>query len=239
MGVIIPAILPTSYEDLKRKLAALEGIVDSVQIDIVDGRFVGPSSWPYTDPAAFAALSLEGAILPYLGEMHFEMDLMVSDPEQVTGIWIDAGADRITLHVESTNYLPRAITDLEVKYGHAKDFASNLLSLGLAINIQSDLALIEPYINSADYVQFMGIDTIGKQGEPFDARVLQKIRTFKEKYPKMPLQVDGGVSFETAPRLLAAGVQRLIVGSAFWESSNLAETFKKMSALAEEYGTYT
>jgi ribulose-phosphate 3-epimerase len=109
----------------------------------------------------------------------------------------------------------------------------------LAINIQSDLALIEPYINSADYVQFMGIETIGKQGEPFDARVLQKIRTFKEKHPKMPLQVDGGVSFETAPRLLAAGVQRLIVGSAFWESPNLPETFKKMSALTEEYGTYT
>ena len=47
MSIIVPAILPTSFEDLEEKLAQLHGLVDSVQIDSVDGHFATPASWPY------------------------------------------------------------------------------------------------------------------------------------------------------------------------------------------------
>jgi ribulose-phosphate 3-epimerase len=166
------------------------------------------------------------------------MDLMVSDPEEITGIWIAAGAQRLVLHVESTNYLPRAITDLEVKYGHAKDFAPTLLSFGLGINVQSDLALLDPFLDKADFVQFMGIATIGKQGEPFDTDVIRKIHAFKRKHPHTQIQVDGGVSLQTAPQLLTAGVDRLIVGSALWKSSDLRNELRLFDELVQEYGTY-
>jgi ribulose-phosphate 3-epimerase len=164
---------------------------------------------------------------------------MVNAPEIVAGSWIEAGAQRLTLHVESTNYLSKTVTELEVKYGHAKDFAPNLISLGLAINIGSDLSVLDPYIDHVDYVQFMGIATIGKQGEPFDKRVLRKIALLKNKYPQLLIQVDGGVSLMTAPALLTAGVDRLIVGSALWRAPNLAEELQKFNDLVQEYGIYS
>ncbi|MBA3789502.1 hypothetical protein H0X32_03910 [Patescibacteria group bacterium] len=239
MAAIVPAILPVSQEDLEDKLAALVGLVDSVQIDIVDGRFISPASWPYRTESDKGLPSFAGKTFSHLGQIHYEMDLMVSAPEDVAGTWVEAGADRITLHVESTNYLPKTITDLEVRYGHAKDFAPELLAIGIALNIQSDLAIIEPYMAQIDYVQFMGIATIGKQGEPFDTRVLQKIATFKKKHPEIPVQVDGGVSLQTAPALLSAGVERLIVGSALWNAPDLATELQKFNELLHQYGIYT
>ncbi|MDR3546797.1 MAG: hypothetical protein P4M11_00740 [Candidatus Pacebacteria bacterium] len=237
MSIIVPAILPVSHEDLEEKLSALIGLVDSVQIDIVDGRFVVPPSWPYKDAEKGSPFSSD-EMLPYYGRLRFEMDLMVADPEQVAGEWVSAGAERIIIHAESTNYLNRTLRQLEVEYGHSKDFAPDLLSVGIALNVQTDLALIEPYLDHVDYVQFMGIATIGKQGEPFDRGVLRKISAFKRKHPKMPIQVDGGVSLVTAPALLSVGVDRLIVGSALWHAPDLREALQQFNDLVQEYGLY-
>lgn len=236
MGVIVPAILPTSREDLEGKLALLEGLVDTVQIDIVDGRFASPPTWPYDgDSAAFAEDLADGEGLPYLGSFRYEIDLMVSQAEEVIGLWIAAGCQRLVVHAESTLCLPQIIKDLEVKYGHAKDFTPDLLSLGLSIGNETDLALIEPYIDQVDFVQFMGIASIGKQGQPFDSRVLEKIRTLRRRHPEMTIQVDGAVSLETAGRLLAAGADRLVVGSALWKARSIKDELKKFNDLLHEY----
>ncbi|HWH06976.1 MAG TPA: hypothetical protein VNU47_00380 [Candidatus Paceibacterota bacterium] len=240
MGVIIPAILPESRDDLEGKLALLEGLVDTVQIDLVDGIFAKPATWPYTNKAErFEQRLMEGEALPYLGSFKFEIDLMVSNPEAVTGLWIAAGAQRVVIHAESTRFLDQIINDLEIKYGHAKGFAPGLLSLGLSIGNDSDLALIEPYVEKADFVQFMGIARIGRQGEPFDARVIEKIRTFRKKYPNVVIQIDGAVSLETAAKLLTAGVDRLVIGSALWKGHSVKEELFKFEALLHEYGVYS
>ncbi|MGE5540699.1 MAG: hypothetical protein ACM3TU_00210 [Bacillota bacterium] len=236
MATIIPAILPTSRLDLDEKLARLVGIASEVQIDIVDGTFASPASWPYSQGGGEFAAS--GATLSFLEQFHIEMDLMVENPEEVTGSWIAAGANRILAHVESTTYLPQLITDLRVKYGHEKGFASGLLSFGLALNVDTDIVTLEPYLGDVDYVQFMGIASIGKQAQPFDARVLEKIRAFRKIHPDTPIQVDGGVNLESAPLLLAAGVSRLIVGSALWKSTDIKDTYHRLCALTEEHGLY-
>jgi ribulose-phosphate 3-epimerase len=236
MSVIVPAILPSSRADLEDKLAALLGLASSVQIDMIDGKFLKTATWPYLSREDRFA---DDEMFPYLDQLHYEMDLMVTSPEEVAGTWIAAGAERVTLHVESTNYLSKTVRDLEIRYGHSKGFAPDLISLGLAININSDSALLEPYLDHADYVQFMGIATIGKQGEPFDKKVLRKIAAFKRRYPQMTIQVDGGVSLITAPELLTAGVDRLIVGSALWRAPNLAAELDKFHQLVQEYGIYS
>lgn len=242
MSLIVPAVLPKTREELERTLDRFAAVpaVRSVQIDVVDGVFAAPSTWPYADGSqAFAALVNSGEMLPHTGRLEYEVDLMVRDPEEVTGSWIAVGASRITVHAESTTYLPRVITDLRVKYGHDKDFAPGLLSVGLALGLESDVSLIEPHLGLVDYVQFMGIATIGKQGEPFDARVLARVAAFHKKYPDMPVQVDGGVTRETAPALLAAGASRLIVGHALTRANDMAAEYAKFVALTEHYGTYT
>jgi ribulose-phosphate 3-epimerase len=236
MSTIIPAILPMSREDLGGKLAALQGLVDTVQIDIVDGVFASPATWPYVNRMPeFEQRVEEGEALPYLGQFHFEMDLMVKDSEQTTGLWIAAGAQRLTVHIESTDYMPRIITDLTEKYGHAKGFAPGLLSFGIALDIATPLDAIEPYMQNADYVQFMGIDIDGKQGQPFDPAVLQKIRAFRKRHPETTVQVDGGVSAETLPQLLSAGVDQFVVGSALWKTSHPAEALANLVRITQEH----
>ncbi len=239
MGVIVPAIIPTSRHDLDEKLARLVGIATEVQIDIVDGVFAEPASWPYgAGSNDFAVLSASGGTLPFIEDLSIEVDLMVRDPEQITGSWISAGATRILAHLESTTYLPRLITDLKVKYGHEKGFASGLLSFGLAINIDTNLELLEPYLGDVDYVQFMGIKNIGKQGQPFATEVLNRIAVFRKKHPETPIQVDGGVNMESAPLLLNAGVSRLVVGSALWRAPDLKQTYEQFVGLTETHGLY-
>jgi ribulose-phosphate 3-epimerase len=238
MAIIVPAILPASRHDLDEKLARLIGIASDVQVDVVDGRFATPASWPYAGGSNLTELAAEDGTIPLFEQFHVEMDLMTEKPEEVTGSWIAAGATRILAHLESTTYLPELVTDLRVKYGHEKGFASDSLSFGLALNIDSDLALLEPYIGDIDYVQFMGIKNIGKQGQPFSTEVLNKIAVFRKRHPDTEMQVDGGVNFESAPLLLAAGVSRLVVGSALWKAPNLKEAFEKLIALTEEHGLY-
>lgn len=239
MAIIVPAILPSSHEDLEGKLARLPKGVREVQVDIVDGQFASPATWPYDGSWRTFRDQVEGGeTLPQIGQFAYELDLMVRNPLEVIGTWIDAGARRITLHAESTPHLPSVMSEIQVRYGHDQGFAPDLLSLGLAINVASDLALIEPYLTTVDYVQFMGIASIGKQGQPFDTRVLQKIRAFRKKHPYVPVQVDGGVSLSTAPELFELGVERLVVGSALFKAADIEAELEKFRDLAVEYGSY-
>lgn len=237
MSAIVPAVLPKSREELEDKLARLDGLASAIQLDIVDGHFASPASWPYTEAGTGGTPATEET-LPYLGHFNFELDLMVADPGRVAGSWIDQGITRLTIHAESAHDLPKLLEEFKVTYGHDKGFAPNLLSIGLAINAGTELSLIEPYLDRADYVQFMGIATIGRQGEPFDTRALHKVKSFHKKYPDMPMQVDGAVNLTTAPQLLDAGVTRLIIGSALWKAPDLEAELAKFHALVEEYGIH-
>jgi len=237
MAAIIPAILPTSRADLDAHLLRLHGITQRVQIDVVDGRFVTPASWPYAQHEDVQKLTEDS--LPELGSFRFEIDLMAEEPEKAIGPWIRAGATRITVHAETTRNLAELIRNFQVTYGHDKDFAPGLIAFGLAINLATDVSIIEPYLEQCDYVQFMGIARIGKQGEPFSADVIPKIHAFHRKYPEMPIQVDGGVSRATAQRLIEAGASRLVVGSALWDAPNLAAEMKELCSIAETRGLYT
>lgn len=230
MSSIIPAILPKSREDLEEKLWKLQEITTDAQIDLVDGSFGAPATWlgeQTTDDT--------DRPLPFLGKMTYEVDIMARDPEPLVRYFVREGVSRITVHAALIHNLPELIANFQRDYGHDKDFAPGLLSLGLAIGIDTDLSLIEPYIEQCDYIQFMGIAHIGKQGEPFDTRVLPKIAAFRKKHPKMLIQVDGGVSLTSAPALLSAGVSRLVVGSAFWNAPDLKEQMEKFEELTQIY----
>lgn len=239
MGIIVPAIIPTSRQDLDAKLSKLSGLCEEVQIDIVDGVFAGPASWPYTGDTTEAARMLaDGELLSKTGEFRFEIDLMSADPESAAGTWIGLGASRLTIHSESTRFIPRFLQSTAEQYGHDAGFTPGLLSLGLSIGIETDIALIEPHLERIEYVQFMGIRKIGHQGEPFDTRVFGKIAAFRKRYPQIEIQVDGGVSLENAAKLLDAGVKRLVVGSALWKAPDVASRYREFDALTEQHGLY-
>lgn len=216
MSILVPAVLPTSREDLEEKIALFATFpgVSRVQIDTVDGKFIAPASWPYTDSVGWRAMRAEGGHLPSLDRFQYEIDLMNFDAERAGDEWLALGATRLTFHAESATDLPLLLARTHARHGTERGFAPGLLSLGIALNLASDLALIEPALAHADFVQFMGIARIGRQHEPFDRRVFERIRAFRRRHPDIPMQVDGGVSLEHARELLALGVSNVIVGSA-------------------------
>ena len=236
MGLVVPAVLPSSYKELEEELALLAGIssVSRIQIDVVDGLFASPASWPYTAHVGRLTSNMGGEMLPFLDKISYEIDLMCLDAENAVKSWLALGASRFTLHVEASTNLPRLLAYSKKRYGGG--FAQGLVSFGCAINIMTDSALIEQCIGEIEYVQFMGIAEIGRQGQPFDKRVLEKIKTFRAQHPEITLQVDGGVTLQNASDILRLGVSDLIVGSAIVRARNPVAAFAEFESLKTPYG---
>lgn len=238
MSLVVPAVLPTSKKYLEEKLALFATIpsISRIQIDVVDGKFASPASFPYTELTEFRRMVERGEMLPHLDRFEYEIDLMCLDAEQVAGDWLALGATRLTFHAESTTNLSRLLASVRQKYGSGARFAPGLISFGLAINIASDLALVESNIEYIEYVQCMGVVRVGRQGQPLDESVFEKVRIFHSRHPSIPLQVDGGISLRNAEKLVALGVSTLIIGSAIVEASDPAAIVAQFESLERSFG---
>ena len=227
MHLIVPAVLPSSREDFDEKLELLTHIpsVSRIQIDVVDSHFATPISWPYSAPRELQNRVERGEMLPFLNRLSYEIDLMCVDAEQAADAWLALGATRLTFHAEGISNLSNFFASMRRRYGSGDGFAPGLISFGLAVNVANDLVLVESCLSEIEYVQFMGIAHIGKQGQSFDRRTLERVRTFHSLHPEFPIQVDGGVSLDNAQQLIASGVSDLIVGSAILRATNPSATF--------------
>lgn len=231
MSIVVPAVLPSSRQDFKERLRLFAHIpsVNRVQIDVVDGRFATPASWPYTAPSEWRAMVRAGEMLPEAHRITYEIDLMCYDAERSAAGWLALGATRLTLHGESATDLPRLLASMRARYG-------SIVSYGIALNINSSLGLIESSLTEIDYVQLMGIAHIGKQGQPFDTRVLEKAVIFHTHHPGIPLQIDGGVSLANAKKLLGLGITSLVIGSGILKAEDPAAEVEKFEALESSFG---
>lgn len=210
--MILPAIIPKSIEDLKATLAKV-AFADSIQIDVVDGKFVENTSWPYSPKGDVEDIAhhIEGK--------NIEIDLMVSDPVSAAKDWLNAGAKTLVFHIESLDEDYSGLLNLKNQYE---------FKLGLALNNDTPLKLLYPHVDSIDFVQLMGIAQIGVQGQPFDSRVLDRILTLRALYPKLTISIDGGVNLDTIETLKKTGVNRFVVGSAILNSNNPKEVYEEM-----------
>ena len=239
MEYIIPAILPKSFQELEDKVDRIVNHATRVQLDICDGGFVDATTWPYTNNGpSVAELIEEGRVLLHADTLHYCVDLMVSNPEEILVDFIELGATRLTIHFTSTKDFRATVGMIRERYGYDKEFAPDLLSVGMAVPIGLSYTEFAPFLDLVDFVQFMGIVHIGRQGQPFDKGVVVSIREFHKRYPDVTIQVDGGVSLETAPLLLDAGADRLAVGSALFGSENIGHTMREFQMLFERYGIY-
>jgi ribulose-phosphate 3-epimerase len=108
------------------------------------------------------------------------------------------------------------------------------VSLGVSFNGDTPLEAVFPYLPYADYVQVMGIHTIGVQGQPFSERALTYVEELKRAFPKLAVSVDGSVNEATIARVVKAGADRLIVGSAIVGQSAPAEAYETLRARVNE-----
>ncbi len=219
---IIPAIPPRNFAELEEKVQMVVGLAPLVQVDICDGKFVPSTTWPYKKrDENFEQIIREERGMPEWEDIDYEFDLMVKDlTEDDVRQWLSAGAKRIVLHAEASADLTPLITVLH-----------GLVEIGLGINVVTPLDVIEKYKDKICYIQFMGITKIGFSGQAFDPRVLEKIKQAKEKYPELPIQVDGGVSLATAEQLALAGADRLAATSVLFDSENIVDTYHQLGRI--------
>ncbi len=239
MTEVLPAIIPESYEDLNCKMSAVKGVVKLVQVDICDGKFVPSKSWPYVGDYEnhFEKITEEDEGFPFWQNMDFEADLMIKNPEESAEKWIKAGAKALVLHIESSPKILELVKDLRKTYGYSGDSLINV-EIGIALNIDTSNEVLNEFLEPnaqdktlADFVQFMGIKKIGYQGQEFDEEVYEKISDLRKKYPNITISVDGGVSFDNYKYLVEAGANKLISGSAIYESENIKEAVEEMSGI--------
>src|SRR3989338_8353253 len=207
MNEIIPAILPKNYEELKNKIALVRGVALVVQVDICDGIFVKSVTWPFPDDQHFSAILNEEEGMPFWEDID---------------VYTKLGPKRIIFHLEAVGIVEEFQHFLEGIDNYIRDS----IQIGVAIRPNTVTTKIFPLINYIDFVQVMGIDHEGMQGEEFDEKCLEHIKTLKEKFPDLIISVDGGVNFETAEEILDAGADRLVIGSAIFNTDDIIGTIE-------------
>ena len=229
--MIAPAVLPSSREDLSEKLALIEKLpgVSRVQIDVVDDSVATPASWPYNAEEGIEAWVARGEMLPGLHAIQYEIDLMCTDAARAAAVWAAAGASRFIFHAAKGVDLPKLITAVRAHLGCER--GSCVVSIGAAFASDTNPAAVEAVVRQVDFIQFMGIARIGRQGEPFDPRVIKTVAAFHALHPDIPVQVDGGVLLENAKTLLNAGATDLVVGSGILKAINPATVFSSLQSL--------
>ncbi len=227
MTEIIPAIMPKDLSDLESTVARVRGAAKWVQIDVMDGKFVPPVDWPFPDIHRVAAsVFSEEEGLPYWDDINYEFDLMIKNPEKYAEDFVRLGGGRIIFHYESAEKdkiweAVRKVQDMNTE-------------VAIAIDTAMPNEVLDEFITDErpiDFVQLMGIAQIGYQGQPFDERVIPKIKALRAKYPDIIISIDGGVNFDSAPLLLDAGADRLVAGSVILKSENPREAISKLESM--------
>lgn len=233
---IVPAILPKSFGDLEMKLASMQGLATSIQIDTVDGAFAPNKTWPYTEGSRFERIIAEEEGMPFWEDFEFEFDAMVANPKEEIPKYLRTGATRVVVHgalgrSPATGEAGIGILDtLEFLQGErAGDFG---ITIGVALLPGDQAGTFAQYKELCDFVQVMGIAQVGVQGSEFDARALGLITSLRETYGALTIQVDGGVKVENARAIAQAGANRLIVGSAIFNSPDPASAIEELSYAA-------
>lgn len=214
MMKIAPSILSADFAHLSRDIELVENFgVDYIHVDVMDGQFV---------PNITFGSSVVSALRP-VTKLPLDVHLMIVDPERFIPDFAEAGADIISVHVESTPHIHRAL-QLIKQHG---------TKAGVVINPGTPVEMIEPVLSMADLVLVMTVNP-GFGGQKFIEETLDKIRHLdrlrKERHYHYEIEVDGGIVLETAKQCRKAGADVFVAGSFIYNSDNVE---KSIHALRE------
>ena len=199
-SVVSASILAADFTRLGSVIQAAEkGGVDWIHVDVMDGHFVPALTM---GPVVVAACR-RATRLP------LDVHLMVEKPENLLQAFAEAGADILTVHVEACPQLHRTLETIR-----------NLgMKAGAALNPGTPVAALEEVVPMLDLILIMTVDP-GAYGQPFIETTLAKIRRARALREAAGseawIEVDGGMTSETAPRAAAAGAEAFVAASAIF-----------------------
>jgi ribulose-phosphate 3-epimerase len=202
---IAPSILSADFAILGEQVRALErGGADLIHVDVMDGHFV-----PNITIGVPVVQSLKRVATAPL-----DVHLMISDPDRYIDAFARAGAAMLSVHVEVLPHLHRTVHAIQALGVKA----------GVVLNPSTPAAAISEVAGDVDFVLVMSVNP-GFGGQSFIARSTSKVAEVRALLDRSgntsaPIEIDGGIDLDTAPRVVAAGARILVAGSAIFRGGD-------------------
>ncbi len=196
--LIAPSILSADFLQLKASIASCESAeADWIHVDVMDGHFV-----PNITMGPFLVETFKRAT-----KLPLDVHLMIEQPEHYLEAFAKAGASHLTVHVETCPHIHRTLQHIKL-LGCAA---------GVVLNPGTPVTAIEPVLHLADLVLVMSVNP-GFSGQAFLSETIQKVAAIRKRLDELKssayLEVDGGISAETLPKMKDAGANVFVAASA-------------------------
>jgi ribulose-phosphate 3-epimerase len=204
-----PSILAANFAELAEEVRRAErGGAELVHFDVMDNHFV-----PNLTVGPAVAASLAAAV-----DLPIDAHLQMTNPDNLIPSFVEAGVVSISVQPEVVTHLHRTLGMIRAGGCEA----------GVALNPTTPPESIEWALPHVDYVNVMSVNP-GFGGQAFIPEMAEKVRRLKEM-TDLPVQVDGGITAETAPLMVEAGAQILVAGSAVFKGDPVTEMRRILDA---------
>ena len=216
MIIVAPSLLSANFLKLQDDCNMInESEADWFHIDIMDGRFVPNISFGPMLVEFFRKATTKTC----------DVHLMIVEPEKFAEQFKNAGADNLSVHIEACPHLHRNIQQIR----------SLGMKAGVAINPHTPVSALSDVLADIDLVCMMSVNP-GYGGQKFIQHTLEKIKQLRkmidERGLKVKIEIDGGVTLENAPSIIAAGADVLVAGNTVFRSADPKATIKQLKSIS-------
>lgn len=217
MPIIAPSILSADFLNLGRDIEMVNNSeADWFHLDVMDGRYVPNISY---------GMSIISQ-MKKAARKTFDVHLMILEPEKYFEDFKKAGTDILTIHYEASTHLHRSVQAIKALG----------MKAGVALNPHTPVQLLEYILPELDLVLIMSVNP-GFGGQKFIPQALDKIRTLRKmidagRYNTI-IEIDGGVTLENAPEIVAAGTDALVAGNTIFSAADPTNMIKRLKQVGK------